>query len=74
MRGQPVRNHPLLVSQFQATIKCRDCEIFIGPGHEDTVPLPTPDGMGYLCRPCWQSYRRRTRSTDHVPTHWVSMV
>jgi hypothetical protein len=68
MAERLVRNHPLMVSQYQATVKCRDCEIFIGVGHEDNVPLPAPDGLGYMCRPCWQSFRRRTRSTDYLPT------
>ena len=71
MAERLIRNHPLMVSQFRATIKCRDCEIFIGAGHEDRVPLPAPDGMGYMCCSCWQSHRRRTRLTSHVPTSWA---
>lgn len=72
MTDRLVRNHPLMVSQYQATIKCRDCEIFIGAGHEDRVPLPSPDGIGYLCRPCWRSFRRRTRASTYVNTSWVA--
>jgi len=65
-QGMPERQthtHPLLVSYFQATVKCRECGIFIGTSREDQVPLPSPDGLGYLCRSCWQSVRRRARST-----------
>ena len=72
MAERLIRNHPLMVSQFRATIKCRECEIFIGVGHEDRVPLPAPDGMGYMCRACWQSHRRRNRATSHLPTSWAS--
>lgn len=71
MAERLVRNHSLVVSQFKATIKCRDCEIFIGLGHEDGVPLPAPDGVGYMCRACWQSFRRRTRVGEHTPTRWA---
>jgi hypothetical protein len=74
MAERLIRNHPLMVSQFQATIKCRDCEVFIGRGHEDTVPLPAPDGVGYMCRACWQSHRRRTRATDYVATRWAAIT
>jgi len=74
MAERLIRNHPLMVSQFQATVKCRDCEIFMGSGHEDAVPLPAPDGLGYLCRACWQSLRRRTRGSDYVATRWAASV
>ena len=71
MAERVVRNHPLVVSHFKATIKCRDCEIFIGPGHADGVPLPAPDGVGYVCRSCWQSFQRRARASDYSPTRWA---
>jgi len=63
MAERRFRTHPLMVSHFQATVKCRECAIFIGAGHEEQVPLPSPDGLGYLCRSCWQAVRRRGRST-----------
>jgi len=63
--------HPQMVSQFHATLKCRECEIFIGTGHVEPVPLPSPDGDGYLCCSCWHSARRRSRSSIHLPTRWT---
>jgi len=71
MAERLIRNHPQMVSLYQATVKCRECEIFIGNGHEDRVPLPSPDGLGYLCRSCWQSFRRRMRSSAYLPTRWA---
>lgn len=71
MAERLIRNHPQMVSQFQATVKCRECEIFIGSGHEERVPLPSPDGLGYLCRSCWQSMRRRSRASSYLPTRWA---
>ena len=53
------RNYPLAVSEYNATIKCRECEIFIGIGHVDAIPLSAPDDDGYLCRSCYQSEIRR---------------
>jgi hypothetical protein len=55
------RNYPLLVSEYEATLKCRECEIFIGIGHVDAIPLEAPDGDGYLCRACHQTETRRLR-------------
>ncbi len=55
------RNCPLAVSEFNATTKCRDCEIFIGTGHNDAIPILAPDGLGYLCRACHQTELRRRR-------------
>jgi hypothetical protein len=56
-----LRNYALEVSEFNATTKCRDCEIFIGTGHSDAIPIPAPDGPGYLCRACHQAELRRQR-------------
>jgi Zn finger protein HypA/HybF involved in hydrogenase expression len=55
------RNTPLQISEFNATIKCRDCEIFIGPGHFDAVPVQALDQDGYLCGACHQAEERRRR-------------
>jgi hypothetical protein len=66
-----LRTHPLMVSLSHSTTKCRECAIFIGAGHVDRVPLPSPDGLGYLCHACWQSVRRRGRSTTYTLTRWV---
>lgn len=55
------RNYPLTVSEYNATLKCRECEIFIGIGHVDAIPLKSPDGDGHLCRACYQSETRRMR-------------
>jgi hypothetical protein len=68
MAERLLRRHPRIESLFHSTVKCRECAIFIGDGHEDQVPLPAPDGLGYLCRSCWQSASRRVRSTIHPPT------
>jgi hypothetical protein len=56
-----LRNYPLEVSEYNATIKCRECEIFIGTGHFDAVPIPAPDGAGHLCRACLRAEQRRRR-------------
>ena len=65
------RKYPQMVSLFHATVKCHECAIFIGIGHEERVPLPSPDGLGYLCRSCWQSVRRRDQSATYRPTRWA---
>ena len=67
------RKYPQMVSLFHAAVKCHECAIFIGSGHAEQVPLPSPDGLGYLCRSCWQSVRRRGRSTTDRPTRWASV-
>jgi hypothetical protein len=56
-----MRNIPLDISEFKATTKCRECEIFIGTGHFDAIPIPAPDGGGCLCRACYQAELRRQR-------------
>jgi hypothetical protein len=56
-----LRNYPLTVSEYNATLKCRDCEVFIGTGHHDAIPIPASDGYGYFCRACYQSDQRRRR-------------
>ena len=56
-----MRNVPLEVSQFNATTKCRDCEIFIGTGHYDATPIPAQDSLGYVCRACHLAELRRRR-------------
>ena len=60
-----------MVSGFHATVKCRECEIFIGIGHVERVPLPSPDGTGSLCWSCWHSVRRRSQPSIHRPTGWT---
>jgi len=67
MAERLIRAHPRLVSHFHATLRCRECEIFIGTGHVERVPLPAPDGTGYLCRSCWRSDRRRRQSSNPLP-------
>ena len=32
MAERLIRNHPQMVSLFHSTVKCRECEIFIGTG------------------------------------------
>ncbi len=71
MAERLIRNHPQMVSLFHSTVKCRECEIFIGTGHEERVPLPSPDGLGYLCRSCWVSVKRRCRGSAYLPTRWA---
>ena len=44
MAQRLIRTYALPVSEYNATIKCRDCEIFIGAGHEDEFPISAPDG------------------------------
>lgn len=55
------RNYPLEVSEYNATLKCHECEIFIGTGHNDAAPLRAPDGRGFVCRSCFQAELRRLR-------------
>ena len=55
------RNYALEVSEYRATLKCRECEVFIGIGHHDAVPIPSPDGDGVLCRACHRTVLRRLR-------------
>ena len=61
MELEMLRNYPLAVSEYNATIKCRECEIFIGTGHNDAVPIPALEGGGFLCRACLQAELRRRR-------------
>jgi hypothetical protein len=65
-----IRTYALPVSEYKATIKCRDCEIFIGAGHEDEFPIPAPDGSGVLCRSCLSSWQRRQRGQVYEPVNW----
>jgi hypothetical protein len=65
-----IRTYALPVSEYNATIKCRDCEIFIGAGHEDEFPIPAPDGPGVLCRSCLIAWQRRQRGEMYEPVNW----
>jgi hypothetical protein len=60
-RNFPIRNYPLEVSEFKATTKCRECEVFIGTGHSDAIPIRAPDGVGCYCRACYKAELRRQR-------------
>ena len=40
-------------------ISCRICTILIGEGYEERVPVPLPNGQGYVCAQCNQSLRRQ---------------
>jgi len=55
------RNYALEVSEHNATAKCRECEVFIGTGHYDAIPIPAPDGSGLFCRACYGAELRRRR-------------
>lgn len=57
-----MRSFALDVSEYKATLKCRECEVFIGIGHYDAQPLAAPDGEGSLCRACYGTMLRRLRS------------
>ena len=48
-----------LVSEYGATIRCRDCRVFIGEGHIDKVPIAAGQGRGYLCAACFRAELRR---------------
>jgi hypothetical protein len=67
-----IRTYALPVSEYNATLKCRDCEIFIGAGHEDEFPIPAPDGPGILCRSCLVTWQRRNRAQTHERVNWTS--
>jgi hypothetical protein len=49
-RGEPARRR---------AIACRVCTILIGEGYEERVPVPLPNGQGYVCSQCNQSLRRQ---------------
>ena len=55
-----MRNAALEVSEYNATLKCQECEIFIGIGHFDAEPIPAPEG-GLVCRACYRALLRRQR-------------
>jgi hypothetical protein len=48
-----------LISEHGATIKCRECRVFIGQGHIDEVPISAGEGRGYLCGACFRAELRR---------------
>jgi hypothetical protein len=56
-----VRNHPLAISVFDASLKCASCEVFIGIGHFDATPVLLADGSGPYCRACSRAELRRRR-------------
>ncbi len=70
MAERLIRNYALPISEFNATLKCRECEVFIGTGHEDAEPIPAPDGVGFYCRSCLASWNRRNRSTPFMSVQW----
>ena len=41
------------------SIHCRICTILIGDGYQERVPVPLPNGQGYVCVQCNQSLRRQ---------------
>ncbi len=47
------------VSQPSRLVQCKECTIIIGPGYQETHPIPAPDGRGYLCWRCYESYLRQ---------------
>ena len=49
-REGPARGRP---------IHCRVCTILIGAGYQERVPVPLPNGQGYVCVQCNQSLRRQ---------------
>ena len=57
-RGEPARRQP---------IHCRVCTILIGDGYQERVPVPLPNGQGYVCAQCHQSLRRQAerRQAEH---------
>jgi hypothetical protein len=68
-----IRTWALPVSEFNATLKCRECEVFIGTGHEDQAPIPAPEGTGYFCRSCLESWNRRQRVGRYVRVDWQTV-
>jgi hypothetical protein len=65
-----LRNFPLATSEYNATLKCRECEVFIGVGHFDAQPLLAPDGSGQVCRACYRALLRRRRP-GWQEVHWA---
>ncbi len=45
--------------ESDSVVKCKECTIFIGPGYQETRPFPAPDGRGYLCWRCYESFLRQ---------------
>lgn len=56
------RNYPLEVSEFNSTVKCNSCEIFIGIGHNDAIPFSSSEEAGCICRSCHEAELRRARA------------
>lgn len=54
----PQQESPQDSSGQQRATQCVECTIFIGPGYQETVPFPAPDGEGYVCWRCYESLLR----------------
>jgi len=40
-------------------VHCKVCTILIGEGYQETTPIPSPDGKGYICWRCYESLMRQ---------------
>jgi hypothetical protein len=45
--------------ELEHAVKCKECTIYIGPGFTETRPISAPDGRGYYCWRCYESYLRQ---------------
>jgi hypothetical protein len=43
----------------EGAVHCRMCTILIGPGYVESEPLPDPEGRGYICWRCFESWQRQ---------------
>jgi hypothetical protein len=43
----------------EGAVHCRICTILIGPGYHESEPIPDPEGHGYICWRCFESWQRQ---------------
>ena len=62
------------VSPYGARLRCRVCTIFIGGGHAEVVPVPSPDGCGVVCSSCDAALQRGVILTNALGRASVERV
>ncbi len=51
---------------YGVTLRCRVCTIFIGGGHAEVVPVPSPSGAGAVCSACAAALERGAALGDDI--------
>ena len=62
------------LSPYGVTLRCRVCTIFIGGGHAEVVPVPSPDGCGVVCSSCDAALQRGVIRTNALGRASVERV